>query len=673
MPDFLKCSSPGCNRPVHAQGLCNACYKRKLRQKDKEIIAIYTQHRLQHSTDDIGIERGSICVSFAKIARSIFLDDDTLDLRTWIEENITLPVGNGYKEQRKLNFEIFPHMKDILKLIENPKCKRIVLCFASQSGKTDTIASIAAYLTGYRNRRGLYVLPTDAVFDKVRDTRLFPLLDASREKVGFDRIVNKNVIRFINGNFYSLGLASSPGTLAEQTGTSWVIIDEHDEFKQEGKGHNPVDLAEKRMQTAARPLTIIACTPKRLGVGYTYNYYNRTKRFIEEIQCPLCNGWFIPDFYQHFKWPENINKNTIEVEHLAWIECPECGGKITDDMHYFIVTKRKRWKDLDPDLTIAECGFRLPIFLTPNKDWSATVAAYLGIESDAYAEADFNNSWLAKPKEDKNVVRADDVDFHKLKGNWLCERREIPEGVYRLTAAIDVGVHIIWFVLIGWGSNGRKYVIRSEGIPRSEGTDSFAEAMAKVLPMCDPANYRCKGPVPKFSGGLIDSGDGNDTEAVYDYCMENYLWKPAKGNSELKTPFEKGETDKAKYRGKYKGLTLWLVNTNHMQSKLRRSFSNARGTPMSVQFAEDAPELLFQHIKNQQLYEIVKKGGKSKWRWGKIKDKDDHLMDALVLATFAGEIMGLHKRDFENEATAIKPQFGSKVIIAEGSVYGRKQ
>jgi phage terminase large subunit GpA-like protein len=568
-----------------------------------------------------------------------------------------------------MNFEIFPHAKDILALINNPECKRIVLCFASQTGKTDTIASIAAYLTGYCNRRGIYVLPTEKVFEKIRDTRLIPLLEASREKVGFDRIINKNVIRFINGNFFYLALASSPGTLAEQTGTSYVIIDEHDEFKQEGKGHNSIDLAEKRMQTSPRRLTIIACTPKKTSVGYTYSYYNKTKRFIEEIQCPICDKWFIPDFYNHFKWPQNvIDYNSIEINNMAWVECPECQGSIIDSMHYFVVTKRKRWKDLDPDLTIAECGFRIPIFLTPNKNWSATVAAYLKSLDDPYSEADFNNSWLAKPKDNENTRRSDDVDYSKLKGNWLCERNEMPEGVYRLTAGVDVGVHVIWFMLTGWGNEGRRYVIRSEAIPRDADADGFARAMAVAMEMCNPSNYRVKGSVmPKFSGGLIDSGDGNDTEYVYEFCMEFPEWRPSKGNSEINGLVEVGSLDKPKYRGRYKNLKLYLVNTNRMQTIIRGCFRLASGSPKSIQFAEDAPELLFQHIRNQQEIEY-KKGGRIIYRWEKIKGKDDHYFDALMQSIFAGEIMGLLKRVFEAEPPP-KPKQANRIIKA-GNLYG---
>ena len=669
------CSKKGCDKEVHAGGLCQACYRRELRRKDRESanaqLASYLEYKFKQG-DNIGIEIGSEYVRLAIKFKDMLLENNILKAQTWIEENITLPVGHGYREQRKMNFEIFPHMKFILELVDNPECKRIVLCFAAQSGKSDFMACLAAYLTGYKNRRGIYVLPTAKMFDKVRDTRLYPLLDASREKVGFDKIENKNTIRFANGNFFYLALASSPGTLAEQTGTSYVMHDELDEFKQEGKGHNPVDLSEKRMQTSSRRLTVIGCTPKRIETGYTYYYYNRTKRFMEEIQCPLCDDWFVPDFYRHFKWPQDVDYNTIEVNNLAWVECPQCKGEITDSMHYFIVTKRKRWKDMDPYLTIVECGFHETIFLTPNKNWSSTAAAYLKSLDDPFAEADFNNSWLAKPKENENTRRSNDVDYSSLKGNWLCERCEIPEGVYRLTGGVDVSLHKIWFLLLGWGSEGRKYVIRALSVDRGEGSESLASAMSVVKEMCNSANYKVKGTIaPKFSGGLIDSGDGNDTEAVYEFCRDNPEWKPSKGYTEMDNLFRTASVDPggSKYRQRFKGLQLWLVNTNSMQNILRDCLRNKPGDAKSIQFPEDAPDILFEHIRNQQQYEI-KKGGRTVWRWGKIGDKPDHLMDAFMDATFAGSIMGLHKMNFDTPAP--KPQQpANRGFVEIGNIYGK--
>jgi len=82
------------------------------------------------------------------------------------------------------------------------------------------------------------------------------------------------------------------------------------------------------------------------------------------------------------------------------------------------------------------------------------------------------------------------------------------------------------------------------------------------------------------------------------------------------------------------------------------------------------PDLLFQHIINQQLVE-VKRGGRFYKAWMKIGDKDDHYMDALMQATFAGEILGYPKARFS--ASPPKPQAAGDEIKVVGNIYGRRQ
>jgi len=657
MDDFAKCSVKGCQKPVHAGGLCNTHYIAARRRKDREVVAAYRQHQFEKmvKTDDIGIERGIFHKELCALAVNMLRRSNPVDLKTWIEENITLPPGNGYKGSRKMDFEAFPHMKQILKLVDNPDCRRIVLCFAAQSGKTDTIISIAAYLTSYRNRRGLYALPTSKMVDKVRDSRIKPLLISS--KVGFKEIKNLSMPVFDNGYFFALALMSSPGTLAEQTGTSWVIMDELDEFTlTQSKDYHPVKLAEKRMQTSPRRLTIIACTPKKTGIGYTYDAYERSKRFVEEIQCTHCDGWFVPDFYRHFRWDSKLNANDIEDFRCAYVECPLCGEQITDDMHSEIVTGRKRWKDLDPELSIAECGFRLPIFLTPRKNFSETVAEYVRSQYDQAAVDDFNNSWLAKPV--KSETRSGgEIDYSKLKGDWLCERNEAPENVICMTAGVDVGQNEIWLVVLGWGAEDKKFVLRSEKIERGQDFESLSRAMSYAKAMCNPDLYKSKsGRKLRFYGGLLDSGDGNDTEAVYEFCRLNEGWFPSKGYGRQNKLCEFSEADpRNKYRNKYRGLRLVVFNTHMLQDLLHSSLKTEPDKRHSIQFAADAPDMLFDHIRNQQQIE-TKVSGRSVMRWGKIGNRPDHLRDATLNAVLMGKIKNLDRMEYAKPKTQpVKP------------------
>jgi len=667
MTDYAKCAVASCNKPVHAKGFCGTHYKFFLRRKEseyyKEAMSVYIPQKFANNPDELGVKRGFFSDELAKAVLEVLKRNNPIDLKTWIEENITLPPGNGFRNHPKMDFEMFPHMKQILKLVDNPDCKRIVLCFAAQSGKTDTIISIAAYLTSYRNRRGLYALPTSKMVDKVRDSRIKPLLSSS--KVGFKEIKNLSMPVFDNGNFFALALMSSPATMAEQTGTSWVILDELDECNQKNKG-DPVSLAEKRMQTSSKRLTIIACTPKRVETGYTYYHYNRCKRFVEEIQCPFCNGWFVPDFYKHFRWPQNANCNDIEIDMFAWIECPLCGSRITDSMHFEIVTERKRWKDLDPELSIAECGFRLPIFLTPNKNISATAAEYVRALTDPMAMEDFNNSWLARPVE-KDIRSGDDIDFAPLKGNWFCARCEIPEDVFCTTAGVDVGAKEIWLVLLGWGQEGRKFVIRSEKIERGRGSGGFAAAMAVAMEKCNPASYKAKGRRVKFYGGFIDSGDGNDTPFIYEFCrLHGGEWLPAKGSGTLKKLFWVSEADPRKeYRGKYKGLPLIITSTEEAQNMLHVQLQTSPKEPNSFLFAEDAPEMLYEHIRNQKQ-ELNRRG---QLRWGKDGSKPDHLRDSLLNAMIAGHYHEVHNLVFSRPPAA--PQTSNQFAFRKaGNIYG---
>jgi phage terminase large subunit GpA-like protein len=178
--------------------------------------------------------------------------------------------------------------------------------------------------------------------------------------------------------------------------------------------------------------------------------------------------------------------------------------------------------------------------------------------------------------------------------------------------------------------------------------------------------------VPEFSGGFIDSGDGNDTETVYEYCRENFAFRPSKGYTEMTDLWKQSwaDRDDKKYRGRYKGLPLYLVNTNSMQNLIRVCMRNSPGSPKSIQFAEDAPDILFQHIRNQRQYEIRRRG-RMFLRWGKVRDKDDHLLDALMQAMFAGHAMGLHTVDFEAPPPPSQTTQPSRRIVLAGNLNGR--
>lgn len=635
------CHMPGCNKPIHARGVCSAHYMQVRRQKDSEQLAELQRLSPQIIDEGCGVVVGKYASHATDVALSILAKTAPVNLCEYIQREITLPPGHGYRGSRKMNFDMYPHQRFILELVDNPDVKRIVLCLAAQSGKSDLMAAISSYLTGYRGKNGMYVLPSERMAKKVPNTRLEPLM--ANSNVGFVGTENSNsIFRFTNGCFFSIGLASSPASLAEQTATQWVMFDELDEYYP--ARHDCVSLGEKRMQTAPRALTIIGCTPKRTEVGYTYSYYEQSRFYVEEIQCPFCENWFEPDFDACFRWPEGADARLIEFERLGWVECPHHGCRITDDMHFDIVTKRKRWHCEAPHLPMVEVGVRVPIFMTPVKNWSDACAAFVKSENDPLARDDFYNSWCAKPQRKTNLRDPALVQYKELQGSWSQETLEIPADVLFVTAGIDVGDAELWLLLLGWGVGDRKYVLRTERIPRAQGWDGWDDAMERATDFCDLAQFRTLGNFsPTFEGGIIDSGDGDDAELVYTFCRLNPLWKPAKGYGAQKRLFERSEADpRNKFRGRYRGLELIVHATHMLQDILHTSLQTGKGKNGSVQFAADAPALLFTHIKNQVRVPVTVKGAET-YEWRKVGTRPDHFRDALMGAILCGRVLGLHE------------------------------
>lgn len=647
------CHTPGCIRPVHARGLCMTHYMQWRRGKEADDLAeLQSLVPAPEAIDEgVGVSRGTYPGHAVSVVLDALSKTAPADLAEYIERKIVLPPGHGYRGSQRMDFSVYSHMRLPLECVDNPDVEQITLCFAAQGGKTDTMVSIVGYLCGYRNINCMYVLPTSRMIKKVPRTRFEPVYN--RSDVGFLKAENDyTLFRFYNGCFFSVALASSPDSTAEQTGTGAIIIDELDEYYP--AKHDVVSLAKRRLTTAARKLTIIACTPKHLEQGYTYSYFESSRRYELEIQCPHCDHWFIPDFERDFRYPAGLDANTIKAHNLGYVMCPDCLGEISDSHHFDIVTKRKRWKCLDPHLPMLEVGFRMPAYLAPTKNWSETIAEFLQSADDPLRRADFWNSVIARPKRPDNLRDPALIEYKTLLGSWSQERLEIPAEVLYMTAGVDCGAHELWLSIYGWGLEGRKFVLRTELIQRAPGWNGWREATESLLALCEPGNYTpARNYLPPFEMGIIDAGDGSDTALIYDFCRDNPKWLPAKGYGALKKLYEFSDADpRNRHRGRYRGLRFVMHATHQMQDLFHTALQTAPGTPGSIQFAADAPAMLFVHIKNQIRVPVVIDKIET-YRWQKIGSRPDHLRDACIGAMLAGIVCGFDKLAYAADVTPV--------------------
>lgn len=554
----------------------------------------------------------------------------------WCEDMIRLPAGEGLQGLDKPDHALVPESKEVLETLRNPNTRMITMMYSAQSSKTFTMMEATCYMMGERKVNGVFALPSTTL-----QTRIYARYRAIAERSNVGLVnergkSNKEQLRFSAGNYINMALMSSPQTMAE-TPADWVCADEIDENKDSHL--DPIRLLTARGQTRPNFKIMIGSTPKKLsGGGGILDYFTKSKRHVIEWLCPHCNKWEHFDF-ESIRYPDGVDYREIETKSLAWAECPHCSGKLYDRDHRLLV-QGQRWQCLDPDLPETHTGFRKAIWHSIAKNFSQVAAAYLECKGDPTKEADFWNSWCARPM-DLTALTTDYTDDSLISDTYT--RGEIPADVKACSIGVDVGGDSVYIALVGWGSEGRKYLLWDD-IYYYGGLDSFAQAETHIFKIAtlQGFNFLGQGTPPLCVSGAIDSGF--NTPIIYDYCRRNPWIVPVKGNSRLTAPWVLTEADpKREYGSRARGVFLFSLDHTYWQDELHKGLSIQAGSPQSLTIPLNTPKRYIQHLNAEVKKRVeTKAGAVLKWEKTHAHARND-LRDATAYAIFAGHRKDLHK------------------------------
>lgn len=266
--------------------------------------------------------------------------------------------------------------------------------------------------------------------------------------------------------------------------------------------------------------------------------------------------------------------------------------------------------------------------------------------------AEWYRSVAAKPIDTLSVNNGTSVGTYEQRKSaaWKRDLAQIPREVHTITAGVDVGTNGYWLAVIGWGYEGRKYVIWN-GLyePKGPSESDWDNAWARVVDTARMSHgqYLGDGPAPKFRLGLMDSGF--NAQHCYKSCKASSGWIPSKGYAGMGSLYKKAIADpENKHGGAYRALPLILTHAHMGQELLENSLMTSIEDPHGIAFAWDEGKRLFNHLRGATKKERPDKS----YYWSKTsKDADDHLRDALALALMAGRIVKAH----EVKQTSIAP------------------
>lgn len=558
----------------------------------------------------------------------------SMNVWEWAEEQLTISPRVS-SSSGKYRSSLTPYVRDPLNDFQDPHIREMTLCWAAQTSKTTLETVALAYTIDQAPGPTLFVMPSKDIAQSFSETRLQPIIEdcevLNKHRLEDRHKWKKCEMYLDNCNLFLVG-ANSPSNLASRA-IKYLYLDEIDKYPPLAKKEaDPVSLAIERTKTYPDRKIFRTSTPTVEGGAIWQAYLSGSQHrfFVDCLHCqkPFTLEW---DF---MKWDDLDNDD--DAEKTVRVECPSCGGRITEAGKRRIVSHGhwERTNDKAPAWHISRHLSELYSTL-PGSTWGGLMRKFIKASrkaksGDTRELQNFINSSLAltwKPESAKER-KPDDM--------WLLRDLDRGRGVVPnympvagMTAGIDTQDSGFYYCIRAWGGGEtmESWLVR-EGF-----CDSF-EALSRILfgsRYCDASGRQYV-----VNAAFMDS-QGHRASDVYEWCRDHrdLFVRPTKGEQRLATPYVPTNLDTFpdSRRPIPGGLQLYRINTtfykNWLARKSRISLDDAGAWHLHAEVGEEYIKMMTSEYCDEDGI------------WQCPKGKDNHYWDCEVLALAAADWAGI--------------------------------
>jgi phage terminase large subunit GpA-like protein len=520
-------------------------------------------------------------------ALKALIPPERIRLSEWVEKEIVLPSGTSALPGK---MRLWPFQAAILDAIGSPEVERVTLLKSVRVGLSTMIVGAIANFIVNDPSPILLILPTESDARDVVVSDIEPIFAATPTLRGAlsadveEGERNTLLSRRFAGGSLKVVAARAPRNLRRHTARI-LIIDEADACEPTAEG-NVITLAEKRTLSFATRKIILGSTPLFEDTSHVLRAYAASDRRIYECPCPSCGG-FTELLWRHIEWPEGNPA-------AAAFRCPHCGA-LVDERHKTAMVRAGQWRITEPSVT-RHAGFKVNalISLLPNTSWGALATEFVAAKEDTTLLQTFTNTILAEPWRESG----EEVDETALSARAEAFGIDaIPPEVLLITCGCDVQDDRLEASIVGWSRKGEIYVLCHNVIWGSVDDDVTWSELDELL--------KSKWQHP-FGGQIgieacaIDSGDGEWTQRVYNFCNP----RTSRRVMAIKG-LGGGRPDIAASKSKMKGGgRLWIVGVDAVKTTL---FSRLQRGQM-IHFSHSLEQIYYEQLASERRVVRYRKG-----------------------------------------------------------------
>lgn len=515
---------------------------------------------------------------FSAPEREVFRAKGNLRISQWAEKSIYVPRGAHVGMYRN---EFNPYGVDVMDTWQLPHVREVNVCAPPQAMKTIIAHCCMGNSIPNDPCEMMLVMPTRDEVREEMDDRIIPMIENSpvlSQYISRDPDdTSKFHVKLNNGAIIYTAWANSASKLARKA-IKKLFFDETDKYPEfVGKETDPFNLGEKRKRTFKHTYKIYRSSSPTTETGPIWRFLNSSAVIKHwQVYCPDCGAPHVMH-RRNIRYPAGKTPEEILQGKLARYQCPHCKSLWTDTKRDF-ATRCGEWiivKGADIRYP-RSVGYHISGCAILDISLSEIAKKEVEAKTDEAAAIDLANDYDAEPYRPGKQERKED-QILRLRDEHL-PRLIVPRDVCRLLLLVDtqqIGFHYE-VAAFGWGRDLTSWRVDNGFVEHFENLKELAEQRWSDA---DGREYA-------IHAAFIDSGGGTNpakpkhsrTMEVYQFCIENPIFRPLKGRRDMDTPWSVKRLEYFPSRDGKKipipgGLNLYTINVTMFKNQLAGKLS----------------------------------------------------------------------------------------------------
>lgn len=586
------------------------------------------------------------------------LPDPPLRVDEWAEAHMVIPEDSGAAEPGKYRISRTPFAAAVMRALspEHP-ARHVVVKAGSQLMKTQVGLNWACAMIDCQPSNMIILEPTEKLAKRVsaRVDKVVRAIPRLRAKVATAKSRDKrntmDTKEFRGGTLWIL-TGRSAANLSE-TPAKYTYADEVDRIIRELKGEgDPVELLTKRQGTFGKKAkSYWTSSPTEDGTSRIDELYRLGDQQRLYVPCPHCQEM------QHLEW-ENLKYDL--AEQRAWYVCSASGCVIEEHYKPWML-ERGEWR-ATATATPGWVSFELSFLYAP-LGWDSWLALAKEYETARVHEANGDREKM-QVFYNTRLARCWSVTSTRVKPTELMAKAEhypvgkAPARALIVTAFVDVQGYRLEAQVCGWGPGptGLECWVLSTHVLLGDPT--LPDVWGELDQLLTTPVRHASGAALTIEAIGIDSGDGDSTSEVYEFCrtrrrrfvggrMQRVV--PTKGASSPRKPIIANKPSKQDYtyrgRAALGGVELWMIGTDTAKDWIFNRF--ALEGRVAIHTCSEFPLGFYEQVLSEaKVTEWVK--GRKRQRYAPIaKGIRNEQLDMLVGNLAMANFLGLHTHTAE--------------------------